>query len=144
MNPRNKPAAPIGKTFGYLTCIAEAESRRDPSYVLIRYVKVRCFCGKEKEIRLAYLNYGSSRSCGCMTKELAKLKKEDPLPPCVEVFNFVIPPPFIEKEPKLNYKYLVKEANVGLIEFGLTNGLLDMKWISRMNQLTREFLNPKR
>lgn len=53
-----------GQTFGLLTVIRRG-TRRDPRHT---YWKVRCRCGKRKEIRSDSLRSGAIRSCGCIPR----------------------------------------------------------------------------
>jgi hypothetical protein len=60
----------IGKTFGLLTIIANAEPDRNYAKVI-----VRCSCEKktEKIVRLSNLKSGNTTSCGCEKIRLTKL-----------------------------------------------------------------------
>lgn len=55
----------IGRTFGRLTVIALAPMRPNWNH----FVKCRCSCGTEKEIRVVYLRSGHTASCGCLSQE---------------------------------------------------------------------------
>lgn len=59
----------IGKAYGKLKILSEANSRgRD------RFVLCRCECGNEKEYRLADVKFGGSTNCGCIRKEKLRAK----------------------------------------------------------------------
>lgn len=44
-----------------------------------RYVRVICDCGVEKEVRLDHLISGSTKSCGCLLRDLFKKQAEERL-----------------------------------------------------------------
>lgn len=54
----------VGNRYGRLVVVGEAGSRG--SY---RYVRCRCDCGVEKEIRAQRLRSGETQSCGCLQRE---------------------------------------------------------------------------
>lgn len=64
---RHHPA--VGTVFGDLTVtkIGVKASGRNP-----RRVKVRCVCGKEKNVLPAHLASGAIKSCGCRKKRLGQ------------------------------------------------------------------------
>lgn len=55
----------IGRRFGELTVLAEAE-RRDPRK---RYWLCRCSCGNETIVKDTHLKSGHTKSCGCLRKK---------------------------------------------------------------------------
>ncbi len=60
----------IGQEFGYLTVVHSL-----PSLNNMAQWACACKCGNRKDVRGQYLIKGITRSCGCMTKELARLSK---------------------------------------------------------------------
>lgn len=69
-NGRVRPkyeASMIGKKLGRLTILKYHHS---PSFWLFR-----CDCGTEKVIRLAHVNSGKTKSCGCYNKDIARSTK---------------------------------------------------------------------
>lgn len=61
----------VGDTFNRWTIVGEADSYRNQ-----RCVMARCECGTERVVRLSGLTTGSTKSCGCLTAEVAsKLRK---------------------------------------------------------------------
>ena len=56
-----------GKTFGRLTVISKAPSRKNWQ----TYWLCRCVCGKEIEASTQNLNRGGVKSCGCLALEIA-------------------------------------------------------------------------
>lgn len=58
------PAIYAGDTFGRLTVVGPAPSRKSG-----RWVKASCVCGRAKEIRAAVLHSGETKSCGCLNSE---------------------------------------------------------------------------
>jgi len=59
----------VGKKYNRLKIIEDLGVRGDNS---IRWVKVKCDCGTVKEVRYSSIKYGSTKSCGCLRKELDK------------------------------------------------------------------------
>lgn len=59
---RSYPA--IGETFGRWTVIAAAPDRKTPNSHVVRFIRCRCECGAEREVRIHALWDGSSKSCG--------------------------------------------------------------------------------
>lgn len=59
----------VGDRFGRLTVLSEAERRHGSR----RYV-VRCDCGAEKVVFGVGLRRGTTRSCGCLSRELASAR----------------------------------------------------------------------
>lgn len=53
-----------GEQFGDWRVLAEVAPRRRPSGKYYRYVRCQCTCGVEREVDLARLRKGRSRSCG--------------------------------------------------------------------------------
>jgi hypothetical protein len=55
----------MGRRFGRLVVIAEADSERAPSGSLVRMVRVRCdCCGTERVVRVTHLRNGHTSGCG--------------------------------------------------------------------------------
>lgn len=79
-----------GQRFGRLTVIEQAESRRVLSYypeggyhIITRARwRCRCDCGQEVEVDSQSLRNGSTKSCGCLRREMGKAwnprKRGDP------------------------------------------------------------------
>lgn len=65
--PRGNLIPLIGKKFGRWTVLGQAENSRTG------YVQwmCRCACGTERDVKGASLREGISRSCGCLTREVA-------------------------------------------------------------------------
>src|SRR5687768_3932019 len=62
----------LGKTFGRLTIIVD-------DFLEIcgaRTVIAKCECGKEKRLRLGRLKNGTTKSCGCLQKELQSNRRK--------------------------------------------------------------------
>lgn len=57
----------IGKRFGRLTVISQAESRKGR-----RYWNCVCDCGNTKVVDTRHLNDGGTSSCGCFRSEMAR------------------------------------------------------------------------
>lgn len=57
----------IGKTFGYLTVIEETEKRTKNRSIIW---KCKCKCGNICEINGTLLRNGTTKSCGCLQKEI--------------------------------------------------------------------------
>lgn len=55
----------VGKVFGHLTVVGEAEPRRLASGRPMRWMLCRCDCGNLKEVVLQNLSSGCTSSCGC-------------------------------------------------------------------------------
>lgn len=55
-----------GRQFGKLTVMFEAAPIDDPSGKKLRAFMCKCECGTDKVIRLAHLNHGKTKSCGCL------------------------------------------------------------------------------
>ena len=56
-----------GERYGRLTVVREAIKKGK-----YRWVMCRCDCGTVREFRIDYLNNGTSTSCGCRQRELAR------------------------------------------------------------------------
>lgn len=56
-----------GQKFGRLTALKATEKRINKKVVWL----CKCDCGNEVEIISTYLNRGTTRSCGCLSKELS-------------------------------------------------------------------------
>lgn len=54
----------IGKQFGKLTVISQAESKRG-----VRFWKCKCECGNDAIVETAHLKSGHTQSCGCYWRE---------------------------------------------------------------------------
>ena len=61
----------VGETYGRLTIVADAKDRGTA-----RYVRCKCECGTEKDVRLGNLVTGKVTSCGCLVKELGRARKK--------------------------------------------------------------------
>jgi hypothetical protein len=59
-----------GKVFGRLTVLSKAESVRYEKQTAARWF-VKCQCGNEKIVSATKLVSGSTKSCGCLKRELA-------------------------------------------------------------------------
>src|SRR5262245_23114078 len=56
----------VGKVFGRLTVVARAENRgKQPCWLC------RCSCGEVRTVRGSDVRAGTSKSCGCLRRELA-------------------------------------------------------------------------
>lgn len=86
---RRKLPVNIGDRFGRLTVIDEPYSRHvgyKPSRGVsgglrvhsLRYVRVRCDCGTEKEVQPIALVKGGTQSCGCLRRELVLARFQSP------------------------------------------------------------------
>lgn len=56
---------PLGKTFGRLTVISDFDRQGSSRYYLCK-----CSCGEETVVSTTCLNSGTTRSCGCLRREL--------------------------------------------------------------------------
>lgn len=72
-----------GETVGRWTVVERAEDRTSSSGIRVRQWLCRCSCGTEKVVLATSLRQGTSRSCGCLRKEilpearrLARLKRQ--------------------------------------------------------------------
>ena len=65
----------IGRTFGRLTVIADAERRKLPCGQFQTMFLCRCICGNENPVSAHCLKKGSTISCGCYKYEVDKLRK---------------------------------------------------------------------
>lgn len=63
-----------GKTFGRLTVIERAP-RLDYVNRMGAWWLCRCSCGQEIVVYGEHLRIGSTRSCGCLRKELASARR---------------------------------------------------------------------
>jgi len=61
-----------GQRFGRLLVTGPAPMREGK----VTWWRVRCDCGTEKEVRRDGLTHGSTRSCGCLFRELAPERLE--------------------------------------------------------------------
>lgn len=70
----------IGKRFGRLTVIKRVENYISPKGQSHSRWLCKCDCGNEKIIKSMYLKNGTTKSCGCIHKEVLseKLKKTNP------------------------------------------------------------------
>lgn len=59
----------LGQSFGKLTVVAEAPSRKTPRGSMPAYWLCRCVCGTEREVASRSLVRGRTRSCGCSTNK---------------------------------------------------------------------------
>ena len=62
----------IGKKFGRLLVIKLSKKERNKYYVWCK-----CDCGNVKEICTSDLISGGTKSCGCLAKEILKIKKQN-------------------------------------------------------------------
>lgn len=60
------------KVFGKLTVLKRGENRVEPSGKTKVYWLCECECGVEKEYEGSSLREGTSKSCGCVKRKLAK------------------------------------------------------------------------
>lgn len=60
----------IGKKYGRLTILKEAERHSQPNGDRRRTVLCQCDCGNETKVILSNLKRGNTNSCGCLNKEL--------------------------------------------------------------------------
>ncbi len=68
-----------GTMFGRLMVVGEAPARRDPCGRLIRLIRVKCACGApEHLVRWGNLLRGSSKSCGCLAREITSQRMKAP------------------------------------------------------------------
>ena len=61
-------------TYGRLTVIGDTWLEKNS----IRWTNVKCTCGTTKKVRLAELKNGSTKSCGCLRKEVTAANREHP------------------------------------------------------------------
>lgn len=73
IKPRAKPIQ-VGERFGRWLVIGEAPHRFNPAGHRLRMLQCRCDCGREKALCPGSLRYGSSRSCGCLQKEVNRAR----------------------------------------------------------------------
>lgn len=74
MNCQSNPIE-IGSVFGRWRVSEFSESRRMPSGCLKDHWLCHCQCGIESVVKADHLKSGRSRSCGCLRRELARLRK---------------------------------------------------------------------
>lgn len=60
----------INKTFGRLTVLYRAKDKEKKGSGILYHC--RCSCGKERDIPVHNLISGATKSCGCLSRELAK------------------------------------------------------------------------
>jgi hypothetical protein len=65
----------VGKKFGRLTVVSEAEPRRYASGASSRMVMCQCECGTIKPVLVSSLIRGGTKSCGCLLSEVSKAKQ---------------------------------------------------------------------
>jgi hypothetical protein len=63
-----------GKKFGRLTVKHEAERKKNPSGCIQRYWLCECECGKIRKVQQGSLTYGTIKSCGCFSAEMARAR----------------------------------------------------------------------
>lgn len=131
---------PIGKRFGMLVLIRDLGTRFKTK---TRFALFICDCGNIIERQYYNIALGSTKTCGCMTKQLRSNnnKKERGY----TKYKIMVPDPerpvvILPNEPKYDYKPDVIKSNIWLIEHGLVSGALSSKWVSRMNQLARQII----
>lgn len=61
-----------GQRFGRLTVIRLAEGHRKPNGTMVRRWVCKCDCGNECIVSVGNLKNGSTKSCGCLRKEVSK------------------------------------------------------------------------
>lgn len=61
----------IGKKFGRLTVISEAEPKKDSRGYYVPMYHCKCDCGNELDVRYTDLLSGNTQSCGCLQSERA-------------------------------------------------------------------------
>lgn len=69
-DPVTWPACLIGNKFGRLTVIGVAPIQRNANGKTRSAVAVECDCGTKKIITTCSLKRGSTKSCGCLAKEM--------------------------------------------------------------------------
>lgn len=148
MTGRKKHALPIKTKIGRYTLLEYLGRKPHPvSKISYDMIRVQCDCGTIKEINYCNFQGGTTLSCGCYFKEMRGKrghKRKDAIK--YSMVKLVLPTNVninIPNEPVLKANLEVKKANIWLIEYGLSNGILPLTWISRMNLLTRQILNPK-
>lgn len=67
-----KPLQLIGKTFGRLTVIDQAENKNG-----FTYWKCRCSCGNIVTIKGVNLKIGKTKSCGCLNRDVVIQRNKD-------------------------------------------------------------------
>lgn len=65
----------VGKKYGRLTVISEAEYHKSVGGSKKRMVLCQCECGNIKPVLVSSLISGSTKSCGCLLKEVSKAKQ---------------------------------------------------------------------
>ncbi len=65
----------VGKRFGRLTVVSEAEPRRYASGASSRMVICQCECGTIKPVLVSSLIKGGTKSCGCLLSEVSKARQ---------------------------------------------------------------------
>jgi hypothetical protein len=60
---------PIGKKYNRLTIIGPSDKKSKKGQ---KFVTVQCDCGVIKEIKYSTVKSGDTKSCGCLSKEIAK------------------------------------------------------------------------
>ena len=64
-----------GQRFGRLTVVKRAEGRRNPNGSLITRWHCKCDCGNEVDVIANYLRNGTTKSCGCLQRDLLSVKQ---------------------------------------------------------------------
>jgi hypothetical protein len=59
----------VGQTFGALKLVSTADATAENRYLCT----FECLCGNKKNIVAPSVKYGSTKSCGCMKKEICKI-----------------------------------------------------------------------
>lgn len=75
---KTKPGKHIGKKFGMLTIIAQAEKTNPNPNDTYTYWLCRCDCGNTKVISYKHLTQGHTISCGCYRAKKASERASDP------------------------------------------------------------------
>ena len=66
-----KPSKKVGDVFGRLTIIEDLGTRKTGRLnASVRFYLCECTCGKKLEVRCSDLHNGSTRSCGCLRREV--------------------------------------------------------------------------
>ena len=64
------PAVHVGETYGRLSILREVERDERPRSPAGRYFEARCSCGTVVVVLGKRLRRGTTRSCGCLRREL--------------------------------------------------------------------------
>lgn len=64
-----------GQRFGRLVVLERAEGKRKPNGSLITRWHCKCDCGNEVDVIASYLKNGTTKSCGCLQRELQSARR---------------------------------------------------------------------